>query len=127
MIAYRPAKLRYLSKYRLQKERASLCGSLLTIYIEILPAAEVGVRSGYRVRAFFAGAIFQVDGVFFATTLTVAEDKPIGANTFFLNQVVDNCIYPIPAELLSGLAGFAIADDSDLTIGVILDLLSDGS
>ena len=72
-----------------------------------------------RVGSFFAGTVLEVDRVFFAAALSVAEDEPVRANTLFFNEVVDYSIYPIPAELLSGLAGFAIADDSDLTVGVV--------
>ena len=81
------------------------------------------MRSGNRVRSFFACTVLEVYSVFFATALSVAEDKPVGANAFFFNQIVDDCVNPIPAELLSSLAGFAITDDGDLTIGVITQFL----
>src|ERR1700760_4822101 len=81
------------------------------------------MRRRNHVRSFFACAVLEVYGVFFAAALSVAEDKPIRANTFFFNQVVDNCVHPIPAELLSSLAGFTIPDNCDLTVGVIAELL----
>jgi hypothetical protein len=45
-----------------------------------------------------------------------------GANAFFLNEVVDDRVNPIPAQLLSGLARFAITDDGDLTVRVVTQL-----
>ena len=82
------------------------------------------MRRRNRIGSFFTGTVLEVDRILFATALSVAEDKPVRANTLFFNEVVNHCINPIPAELLSGLAGFAIADDSDLTVGVVAQLLS---
>src|SRR5277367_442458 len=104
-------------------ERASLWGSLLTIYKEILFSAEVRMGSRNRVGSFFAGAVLEVHSVFFASALSVTEDEPVRANALFFNKVVNNSIYPIPAELLSSLAGFSIADDSDLTVGIVAQFL----
>src|SRR5580692_6448896 len=70
---------------------------------------------------------FRANYPIFAAGLTIAEDKPIRANRFFLNQVVDNCIYPVPAQLLSSLARFAITDNGDLAARVVAYLDGSGS
>lgn len=82
------------------------------------------MRCGNRIWSFFAGTVLEVDRILFAAALSVTEDEPVRANTFFFNEVVNYCIYPIPAELLSGLAGFAISDNSDLTVGIVTQFLS---
>jgi len=82
------------------------------------------VRSRHRVRTFFASTVTQVNRIFITTALTVAEDEAIRANTFFFNKVVDDRVNPIPAQLLSGLARFAITNNGDLTVYIGADLRS---
>jgi hypothetical protein len=67
-------------------------------------SSQVRVRSGNRIRAFFTCCIAQVNGIFVATCLARAPDEAVSADTFFVNQVVDHCVHPIPAKLLSSLA-----------------------
>src|ERR1700760_258158 len=82
------------------------------------------MRCRYRIGTFFTGTVTQIDRILVAAALAIAEDKSVRANAFFFNQIVDNGIYPIPAQLLSVLAGFAITDHRDLTAGIVPDLRS---
>src|SRR5579872_836035 len=84
-----------------------------------LPPPQVRVRCGNRIRSFFPGTVAQIDRAFIAAALTIAEDEPVGANTFFFNQVIDDGIYPVPAQLLSGLARLAITDYGDLAARIV--------
>src|ERR1700733_6107655 len=83
---------------------------------------QIRVRSRYRIGPFFSGAVFQVNRILFSTALSIAEDKPVRVNTFFLNEIVNDSVYTIPAELLSSLAGFTITDHRYLTVGVVAEL-----
>ena len=81
------------------------------------------MRSRYCVRTFFASSITQVNGSAITTSFAILEDKAIRANSFFFNEVSDYRVYAIPAQLLLRLVGRAIANHSDLTIRIVLDLL----
>src|ERR1700733_10132878 len=90
----------------------------------LLSSSQIGMRSRNRVRAFFACAILQIHRIFIAIGLSIPEDETIGANTLFLNQVIDHGVYTFPAQFLCCLAGFSVTDYGDLTIGAIAQFVS---
>src|SRR6185312_13358732 len=85
----------------------------------ILSLAQVRMRSRNRIGSFLARAIFNIYRVFIPTYLTVAEDKAVGVDAFFFNQVFNHFIYPVPAQLLGRFAGFAVTYHSYFTTRVI--------
>src|ERR1700743_305739 len=77
------------------------------------------MRCRHRIRALFTRTVLQINSSLFTTCLSIAEDQPVRADALLFNKVIDHGIYPVPAKLLSRLAGFAIPDDSDLTVGTV--------
>src|SRR5258705_9990305 len=72
--------------------------------------SKIRVRSRNCIWSFFSFICStDINCITVATFFTIFEDQAIAAYTFFLDQVVDNCIYSIPASLLLKLVTCAIS------------------
>jgi len=72
------------------------------------------------IRSFFTfTCCTQINCIAITTFLAVLEDKAIGAQTFFFYQVIDHCIYTIPAQLLFSLVRRAVAYNNNLTFRTV--------
>ena len=61
----------------------------------------------------------QVNGVAITTGLAIVEDKAVSTDTFFVNHLVDYCIYVISAQLLLAFVRRAVTDYHYFTTGVV--------
>ena len=94
------------------------------IQIILVSPSQVRVRRRNGVWTFLAGCILQVNCVLVAARLARAPDEAVRANAFFFNEMVDNCVNPIPAKLLCTFVRFAVSNHSYAASCVIAESLS---
>ncbi len=77
----------------------------------ILSFSQVRVRSRNCIRSFFTFiGRTEINCITIATFLTILKDEPVTTYAFFFYQVVNDCIYLIPASLLLKFVTSAISD-----------------